>query len=83
MPDYCPICHYPFDENDTCMCASSCPCGCNNDHRLICTYDHSHYCESDDFMPSFENPERCAVCGYIRRPIMALLPPAESDFLES
>ena len=39
MTDYCPECQYPIDEDDRCMCASVCPCGCNNDHRLTCTYD--------------------------------------------
>lgn len=39
MTDYCDICGYPFDENDRCLCASVCPCGCNNDPRLQCIYD--------------------------------------------
>ena len=38
-PSYCPVCHYPYNEDGNCMCASTCPCGCNNDPRLICTYD--------------------------------------------
>jgi hypothetical protein len=39
MPDYCNECGYPLDENGDCMCASVCPCGCNDDHRLPCVYD--------------------------------------------